>query len=368
MIDGGRPAEPSSAQGGREGTKPRSTAGTGTHTTMAADNRKKNEGEIMTVDMLEDEVKAKEPGAAGKAAEKLVNEDVSRMSEEEIKKREKRAKRMEVQLAMTIAAEKHAFKRNEDDIRRSEESKKRLAEEAKEREEKKAKEEERRKATGANDGGASNTPKGVSSNTPNEVASKAPKEVVSSAPKEAASSAPKEVASNAPKEVSSNAPKEVSSNTSNEVSSKAPKEVASNASEASSSTSNETPLYLARLISELITGVADPAGPHRPSQDEALDNKETPSGEAMVSNSTKATSEKKADGNDTEAPGENKDDGEDNSQLSFAERYAGPKGTTVTIAAAPSAQFGFRMEGPSLSIKNPGTGAEPEVRGGGMGI
>ena len=52
----------------------------------------------------------------------------------------------------------------------------------------------------------------------------------------------------------------------------------------------------------------------------------------------------------------------DDKELSFAERYAGPEGTTVTIKAAPQGPFMFPgMEGPSVSIRNPGGGKSPEA-------
>ena len=51
-------------------------------------------------------------------------------------------------------------------------------------------------------------------------------------------------------------------------------------------------------------------------------------------------------------------------KMSFAERYAGPEGTTVTIKAAPQMPTfpGLpAMEGPSVSIRNPGGGKPPEA-------
>ena len=59
--------------------------------------------------------------------------------------------------------------------------------------------------------------------------------------------------------------------------------------------------------------------------------------------------------------------GEENKEpkkMSFAERYAGPEGTTVTIKAAPQMPTfpGLPpMEGPSVSIRNPGGGKPPEA-------
>ena len=50
--------------------------------------------------------------------------------------------------------------------------------------------------------------------------------------------------------------------------------------------------------------------------------------------------------------------------MSFAERYAGPEGTTVTIKAAPQMPSfpGLPpMDGPSVSIRNPGGGKPPEA-------
>ena len=128
---------------------------------------------------------------------------------------------------------------------------------------------------------------------------------------------------------------------------------------------DETPRYLARLLSELITGVADPNGPHRPSQKPEEGSKETEGEEASGAtpsgngNGNAATGEDKVE----EIKEEEKKEGEASPppRKSFAERYAGPEGTTVTIQAAPTAPFGMPMEGPSLSIRNPGAGAEPEV-------
>ena len=51
-------------------------------------------------------------------------------------------------------------------------------------------------------------------------------------------------------------------------------------------------------------------------------------------------------------------------KMSFAERYAGPEGTTVTIKAAPQMPTfpGLPpMDGPSVSIRNPGGGKPPEA-------
>lgn len=132
-----------------------------------------------------------------------------------------------------------------------------------------------------------------------------------------------------------------------------------------SPTDGETPQYLARLLSELITGVADPAGPHRPpskakDEENAADDDKIESEKADdASKAAKAPSEEEA--------GQEGEEGGDGRPRTFAERYAGPEGTTVTISAAPAPPFGIQglppMEGPSLSIKNPGDGAEPEVRG-----
>ena len=132
---------------------------------------------------------------------------------------------------------------------------------------------------------------------------------------------------------------------------------------------DETPQYLARLLSELITGVADPAGPHRPSKakddENAADDEKIESENADdASKSAKASGEGEGAGKEGEEAQEGEGDGR---PRTFAERYAGPEGTTVTISAAPAPPFGIPglppMEGPSLSIKNPGDGAEPEVRG-----
>lgn len=59
-------------------------------------------------------------------------------------------------------------------------------------------------------------------------------------------------------------------------------------------------------------------------------------------------------------------EGGEDRPLSFAERYAGPEGTTVTIEQQPPVGFpqfpGLPpMRGPSISIRNPGGGQRPEV-------
>lgn len=292
--------ERASAQGGQEGSRPE-TSGTGPPMTTTGANEK---------DKLEDEeVKAKEPGTVGRAT---VEKPMECLSEAEVRKREKREKRMAEQLGLKMAAERAAFKKNQDDIKRSEDFRRKYAEE--DRKKREAEDEERRKVEEARkkaaegqqsiNGGASNTQGGGEGD--------------------------------------------------------------------GASGADETPRYLARLLSELITGVADPAGPHRPSQDGASGNGEMPSGEAAMRSSNEAASEKKSSngggggggGVAAGVPGENNEGGTgEPPRRSFAERYAGPEGTTVTIAAAPSPSFGLRMEGPSLSIKNPGAGAEPEVSG-----
>ena len=123
-------------------------------------------------------------------------------------------------------------------------------------------------------------------------------------------------------------------------------------SDSDSDSDGETPQYLARLLSELITGVADPSGPHRPKEGEEGGG---------------AKDVKSADLASAAEEGEKKKEQEGGRQRTFAERYAGPEGTTVTISAAPAPPFGIAglppMEGPSLSIKNRGDGVEPEVRG-----
>ena len=150
---------------------------------------------------------------------------------------------------------------------------------------------------------------------------------------------------------------------------------------------DETPQYLARLLSELITGVADPAGPHRPNKPKegGAEGKTEPQGEgdkepevtgdAASAGEGKPGGEGKPDGEgkpggEAEGKGKAAEEGGERPRT-FAERYAGPEGTTVTISAAPAPPFGIPglppMEGPSLSIKNPGDGAEPEVRGEGQG-
>lgn len=137
----------------------------------------------------------------------------------------------------------------------------------------------------------------------------------------------------------------------------APQEEGEGSGGEDSPTDDETPQYLARLLSELITGVADPAGPHRPNKAKDEDNA-ADDDKIEAENADDASKSAKA------ASGEGEGDGR---PRTFAERYAGPEGTTVTISAAPAPPFGIPglppMEGPSLSIKNPGDGAEPEVRG-----
>ena len=147
---------------------------------------------------------------------------------------------------------------------------------------------------------------------------------------------------------------------------------------------DETPQYLARLLSELITGVADPQGPYRPSKPKDKDDDgaageggganevgggagDEASSTADTSKAKEASSEEKEESKkDKEGEEETKEEGEgEGRRRTFAERYAGPEGTTVTISAAPAPPFGIPglppMEGPSLSIKNRGDGAEPEV-------
>lgn len=133
---------------------------------------------------------------------------------------------------------------------------------------------------------------------------------------------------------------------------------------------DETPQYLARLLSELITGVADPKGPYRPSAKsksaEAAGEAEggKKEGEGGGGGESSLSSEVKP-GAEGGAEGETSSGASGGQRRTFAERYAGPEGTTVTISAAPAPPFGIPglppMEGPSLSIKNRGDGAEPEV-------
>lgn len=138
---------------------------------------------------------------------------------------------------------------------------------------------------------------------------------------------------------------------------------------------DETPQYLARLLSELITGVADPIGPYRPGKPKAEEGEEpNDSGKKAETTADAATGESKPAGDEGEGKeaeeeegGKAAEEGGEARPRTFAERYAGPEGTTVTISAAPAPPFGIPglppMEGPSLSIKNPGDGAEPEVSG-----
>ena len=71
------------------------------------------------------------------------------------------------------------------------------------------------------------------------------------------------------------------------------------------------------------------------------------------------------EGGQQQTSGEEQEGGEER-PLSFAERYAGPEGTTVTIEQQPPVGFpqfpGLPpMRGPSISIRNPGGGQRPEV-------
>lgn len=63
--------------------------------------------------------------------------------------------------------------------------------------------------------------------------------------------------------------------------------------------------------------------------------------------------------------GKKEEDEDEPKELTFAQRYAGPEGSTVTIRQKPQAPYGIPglppVEGPSLTISNPGGGAEPEV-------
>ena len=63
--------------------------------------------------------------------------------------------------------------------------------------------------------------------------------------------------------------------------------------------------------------------------------------------------------------GKKEEDEDESNELTFAQRYAGPEGSTVTIRQQPQAPYGIPglppVEGPSLTITNPGGGAEPEV-------
>ncbi len=140
---------------------------------------------------------------------------------------------------------------------------------------------------------------------------------------------------------------------------------------------DETPQYLARLLSELITGVADPAGPYRPTN-KSKEGEEKTGGDGAVGGasnegvapdkdvSSTTTKPSESSGSSGGKEGEEGGEGGEGRRRTFAERYAGPEGTTVTISAAPVPPFGIPglppMEGPSVSIKNRGDGVEPEVR------
>ena len=70
------------------------------------------------------------------------------------------------------------------------------------------------------------------------------------------------------------------------------------------------------------------------------------------------------DADGAEGSGGTDDEKKEPKKMSFAERYAGPEGTTVTIKAAPQMPTfpGLPpMEGPSVSIRNPGGGKPPEA-------
>lgn len=343
----GSSASRGSSQGGREGTRPRTTGAeqssdaiTGTAPSQmatvgssgAVQDDKQKTGEAGIEARNEDEVKAKEPGAVGMTEEvKMITEDMTGLSEEEIKKRTRHAKRMAEQLAMKKVAAEAAFKRDADERKRDVERKKKYAEEKRLKEEEEKKEEERKAEE---------------------------RKAEEEARKRAAA---EQQATNGGQPTSGSAP--AVGITQVEGSTEA---------EGGTGRDDETPRYLARLLSELITGVADPAGPHRPSnpaeESEASGSRVTAPGQATESKSDEAVSgDKSSGGGATEASGTTKEGeggggGGEPPRRSFAERYAGPEGTTVTISAAPSAPFGLPMEGPSLSIKNPGAGAEPEVR------
>ena len=71
-----------------------------------------------------------------------------------------------------------------------------------------------------------------------------------------------------------------------------------------------------------------------------------------------------ASGGDADGAEGSDDEKKEPKKMSFAERYAGPEGTTVTIKAAPQMPTfpGLPpMEGPSVSIRNPGGGKPPEA-------
>lgn len=90
---------------------------------------------------------------------------------------------------------------------------------------------------------------------------------------------------------------------------------------------------------------------------------ESPAGGAAGGDGGKET--KPSEGGATAEGGSDKETTtEEPKKMSFAERYAGPEGTTVTIKAAPQMPTfpGLpAMDGPSVSIKNPGGGKPPEA-------
>ncbi len=62
--------------------------------------------------------------------------------------------------------------------------------------------------------------------------------------------------------------------------------------------------------------------------------------------------------------GDKKEDENEEKELTFAQRFAGPPGTKVKIRQPPQRPMfpGMApMDGPSITIENPGDGSEPEV-------
>ena len=291
-----------------------------------------------------DEVVSTEPCEAVKKAEDEYMEGWEKLSEEEIKKREKRNKRLAEQKAMRDKINAESYYKDVEDMKKEDERwKMRLEEEKKKEEEEKEKkrkeEEERRKEE-------------ERKREEEERKKREEEEARKKREEEERKKREEEERKKREEEEAKKAEAIAQGNGSQEQGEEGMESTPTAEGEGGGEKKDdETPRYLARLLSELITGVADPAGPHRSTINPG-------GGAAPDVASTSANASSAGEG---EAE-EKKEEGEQPPRKSFAERYAGPEGTTVTIQAAPTAPFGLPMEGPSLSIRNPGAGAEPEVR------
>ena len=359
------------SRSGQDGSQPKTTAveqpsaAPGGSAAVVDQVTHKEREESMKTEEKEDEVKEKGPSAVSQTME--VDDGAVELSVEEERKRAKREKRMEEQLALRLATEKAAFERNEEDTKRREENRKEEEEERKKRKEKREAQ-ARARAAGipfpTSDSSTSDSPETSDSDTPATSTSNSSGTSPSHILRAGTSNNPGTSASNNPGTSASNNPGTSASND--------PGTSVSNAPGAESGENKgDTPHYLARLLSELITGVADPAGPHRPTDltegGVASEDKEESGATVATDKPNEAVPKtaNKSEGKEVAgSPGENNDEEEEAPRRSFAERYAGPDGTTVTISAAPTASCGLSMAGPSVSIKNPGAGAKPEVSGG----